>query len=250
MHLRNQASHTGVDSSIEGGREDGNILLSGAAVILNFVDCAIQGDNCLPGLLLSLRNGDGVAGDLVLEGAGDLAQGAESVAGVFFNRTHRTDSVVAGRAVGVDFHSDVLLAAGNSLHLHLSLQRIVKWNQLVRGRHFEVAVDSKTGGSHILATINTVHSSILLTASLALDLVRILHRAGEGSRKQVDEYAGRQILNPIVRDLAHLAPELMWRIEFSLLEAFDAEGVQAGKGLWVLDSIITDGTLDQLGNYS
>ena len=40
----------------------------------------------------------------------------------------------------------------------------------------------------------------------------------------------------------------MWGIEFNLLEAFEAEGVQAGKGLWVLDSHITEGALDQLGN--
>jgi len=41
----------------------------------------------------------------------------------------------------------------------------------------------------------------------------------------------------------------MGAIKLILLEAFEAEGVQAGKGLWVLDSLITEGTLDQLGNY-
>ena len=87
-----------------------------------------------------------------------------------------------------------------------------------------------------------------LVASIAPDLVRILHRAGEGSRKRVDENAGRQILHPIVGGLAHLASKLMWGIEFNLLEAFEAEGVQAGKGLWVLDSLMAKGTLEQLGN--
>jgi len=87
-----------------------------------------------------------------------------------------------------------------------------------------------------------------LVASIALDLVSILHRAGEGSRKRVDEHTGSEGLHPIVGGLAHLASKLMWGIEFNLLEAFEAEGVQAGKGLWVLDSHITEGALDQLGN--
>jgi len=52
-----------------------------------------------------------------------------------------------------------------------------------------------------------------------------------------------------VGGLAHLASELIGGIKLSLLEAFEAEGVQAGKGLWVLDSFMTEGTLDQLGNY-
>ena len=93
-----------------------------------------------------------------------------------------------------------------------------------------------------------MQGGILFAASLALDLVRILHRAGEGSRERVDEHAGRQILHPIVGGLAHIASKLMGGIELIFLEAFLTEGVQAGKGLWVLDSIITDGTLDQLGN--
>jgi len=88
-----------------------------------------------------------------------------------------------------------------------------------------------------------------LVASIAPDLVRILHRAGEGSRERVDEHTGRQILHPIVGGLAHLASELMWRIKLILFEAFEAEGVQAGKGLWVLDSLMAKGTLEQLGNY-
>ena len=94
-----------------------------------------------------------------------------------------------------------------------------------------------------------MHGGILLVASLTLDLVHILHRAGEGSRKRVYEQPGRQILHPIVGGLAHLASELMGGIKFSFFEAFEAEGVQAGKGLWVLDSLMAEGTLDQLGNY-
>jgi len=41
----------------------------------------------------------------------------------------------------------------------------------------------------------------------------------------------------------------MGGIKLILLQTFEAEGVQAGKSLWVLDSLITEGTLDQLGNY-
>ena len=87
-----------------------------------------------------------------------------------------------------------------------------------------------------------------LVAAIAPDLIRILHRAGEGSRERVDEHAGRQILHLIVGGLAHLAPELMGAIKLILLEAFLTEGVQAGKGLWVLDSLMAKGTLEQLGN--
>ena len=87
-----------------------------------------------------------------------------------------------------------------------------------------------------------------LVASLTLDLVRILHRAGEGSCKRVDEDTGSEGLHPIVRGLAHLTSELMGGIELVLLEAFEAEGVQAGKDLWLLDFLVADRTLDQLGN--
>jgi len=99
-----------------------------------------------------------------------------------------------------------------------------------------------------LTTVSAVHGGILLVASLTLDLVRILHRTGKGSRKRVDEHAGRQVIHPIIGGLAHLAPELMGAIKLILLEAFEAEGVQAGKGLWVLDSLMAKGTLEQLGN--
>jgi len=53
-----------------------------SSVEIWLVDGAIQGGDGLSRLLLSLDDGDGVAGNLVLEGIGDLAQGAECVAGV------------------------------------------------------------------------------------------------------------------------------------------------------------------------
>ena len=100
-----------------------------------------------------------------------------------------------------------------------------------------------------MAAISAVHSGIFLATSLAFDLVRILHRAGERSRKRVDEHTSRQILRPLVRCLAHLTSRLLVEIKLILLEAFLTEGVQAGKGLWFLDSLVAKGTFDQLGNY-
>ena len=37
-------------------------------------------------------------------------------------------------------------------------------------------------------------------------------------------------------------------IKFILLEAFEAEGVKAGEGPRISDSLMTKGTLNQLGN--
>jgi len=47
---------------VESGDKGGNILLSRTAVLFDLVDGAIQGVDGLPRLLLSLRNGDSVAG--------------------------------------------------------------------------------------------------------------------------------------------------------------------------------------------
>jgi len=47
--------------------EGGNVLLSGAAVLPDIIDGAIQGVDGLPRLLLPLDGDDGVASDLVLE---------------------------------------------------------------------------------------------------------------------------------------------------------------------------------------
>ena len=38
-------------------------------------------------------------------------------------------------------------------------------------------------------------------------------------------------------------------IKFILLEAFEAEGVKAGEGSWISDSLVAEGTFYQLGNY-
>ena len=94
-----------------------------------------------------------------------------------------------------------------------------------------------------------MHRGILFIASLALHLVRVLHRVGEGPRREIDEHTGSEVLRPIVGCLAHLTPRVLSQIKLILLEAFLTEGVQAGKGLWLFDSLVTNGTFDQLGNY-
>ena len=95
-----------------------------------------------------------------------------------------------------------------------------------------------------------MHRGILLIAPLALHLVRVLHRVGEGPREGIDEHTGSEVLRPIVGCLAYLTTRLLAQIKLILLEAFLTEGVQAGKGLWIFDSLVTNGTFDQLGNYS
>ena len=37
-------------------------------------------------------------------------------------------------------------------------------------------------------------------------------------------------------------------VKFILLKAFEAEGVKTGEGSWIFDSLMTKGTLNQLGN--
>jgi len=37
-------------------------------------------------------------------------------------------------------------------------------------------------------------------------------------------------------------------VKFILLKAFEAEGVKAGEGPWIFDSLVAEGTFYQLGN--
>jgi len=227
LHLGNQHSHTGIHSSVKSEREGGNLLLSGGAVLFDLAD--------------------GVAGNLVLEWTGDLAQGTEIMLGVLLDATFGADGFSAGLAVGVDFHANVLLTAGNPLHLHFPLQHIMNRDQLVSRSRVKLPMDSKTGESHILTTLGAVHRRILLTASLTFHLVDILHRGGEGSREGVNEHTSSEGLHSLVGRLAHLTPRLLTQIALVFLKAFLTERVQAGKGLGLLDSLVAEGTLDQLG---
>ena len=53
----------GINCGVNRGKQGGNFLLSGAAVLLDLVDGAIQGVDGLSRLFLSFGNGDGVAGN-------------------------------------------------------------------------------------------------------------------------------------------------------------------------------------------
>ena len=111
----------------------------------------------------------------------------------------------------------------------------------------KLPMDSKTGESHILTTLGAVHRRILLTAPLTFHLVHVLHRRGKGSREGVNEHTGSEGLHSLVGRLAHLTPRLLTQIKLVFLKAFLTERVQAGKGLWLLDFLVAEGTLDQLG---
>ena len=105
-------------------------------MILDLGDGAIQGVDRLPRLLLFLGNGDCVAGNLVLEGAGDLAQGAEVMLGMFLDAALGANGFSAGLAVAVNFVTNVLLAAGNPLYGGISGKGVLKGDLLVRGCGF------------------------------------------------------------------------------------------------------------------
>ena len=131
LHLRNQDSATGINSSVKSGEKGGDVLLSGAAVILDLVDGAIQGGDGLLCLLFSLGHGDSIAGNLVLKWAGHFVQEANVMAFVTCQDTPSTNGFRASLAVGVDFITNVLLAAGNPLHSGISGKGVLKGNLLV-----------------------------------------------------------------------------------------------------------------------
>jgi len=167
-------------------------------VILNLVDDAIEGVDGLPRLLLPLGHGDGVAGNLVLEGAGDLAQGAEGVARVLLDCTPGANGFSACLAVGVDFDANVLLAAGNPLYGGISGTIVVKGDLLVRGSEFSSFVSTRASRPITLLALNTAHGGILLVTSITLDLAaRELSLLSAGSDKGVDEGAATKGIHTI-----------------------------------------------------
>ena len=133
LHLSNNDGLPGIELGVKGREYRNDLLFGGAEVHLDLVDDAIQGVDGLPRLLLSLGHGDGVVGNLVLEGAGDLAQRAEGVARVLLAQTERANSIVASLAVSVDFVTNVLLAAGNPLRRGISRKGLLKGDLLVSG---------------------------------------------------------------------------------------------------------------------
>ena len=223
-------------------------------MILDLVDGAIQGVDGLPRLLLPLGHGDSVAGNLVLEGAGDLAQGAEVMLGMFLDATFGTNGFSAGLAVTVNFVTNVLLAAGNPLHGGISGQGVLKGDLLVSGCGFSSLVRNEARRSNVFVAVNAVHGGIFVLAEIALDHPVDVPLIGLGKLDQgVDEgVAGKEcnsaqtgedegstaLVATEVRRLGH-GSELLG------LETAKAEGVQAGKGAGVIEGLVAHWALDQ-----
>ena len=74
--------------------------------------------------------------------------------GMFLHSTHRTNSVVAGLAVGVDLHADVFLAAGNPLHNGISGKGVLKGDLLVRGCGFGFLVSPGASWAQVFIVVN------------------------------------------------------------------------------------------------
>jgi len=256
LHLLEDLGMTGINCGVNRGKEGGNLLLSSAAVLLDLVDCAIQGVDGLPRLLLSLGHGDSVAGNLVLEWASDLAQGAEGVARVLFDAALGTNGFSAGLAVAVDFGTNVLLAAGNPLHGGISGQGVLKGNLLVLGRHFHVLVGCGTVGTKVFIAVNAMNSRIFVSlASIALHHPVDVSPVGLGRLDQgVDEGVAGKECNPAETgegegSTAPVATEvrrLGLGSELLGLKTAKAERVQAEKGAGVIEGLFAHRALGQL----
>ena len=133
-------------------------------MLLDLVDGAIQGGDDL----FSLARGDGVAGNLVPEGISDLAQGAEGVARVLLAQTLRADGVGTGFAVGVNFYSEVFLAAGNPLHDGISGQGVFNGNLLVSSSGLASLMQLGAALAEIFAVIDAVRGGIFVFTEIAL----------------------------------------------------------------------------------
>ena len=254
LHLLEDLGMAGINRGVNRGKQGGNILLSGAAGILDLADSAIQGVDGLPRLLFSLGHGDGVASDLILEWAGDLAQGAKGVARVLFNSTLGTDSVVARLAVGVDFVTDVLLAAGNPLHGGSSGKGVLKGDLLVSRGDLGFLVTLGASWAKVLCALNTTHGRVSFLTNIALDHPVDVSRVGLGRLDQgVDEGVAGEECNPAETgegegSTALVAAEVR-RLglggELLGLKAAKTEGVQAGKGAGVIEGLFAHWALDQ-----
>ena len=224
-------------------------------MILDLVDSVIKDVDGLPGILLSLGHGDSVAGNLVLEGASDLAQGAEVMLGMFLDATFGANGFSAGLAVTVNFVTNVLLAAGNPLHGGISCKGVLKRDLLVRGCGFSSLVNTSARWSKVFIAVNAVHSRILVIAEVALDHPVDVSPVGLGRLDQgVDEgVAGKECNSAETREgegsTALVAAEvgrLGLGSELLGLETAKAEGVQAEKGTGVIEGLLAHRALGQL----
>ena len=88
---------------------------------------------------------------------------------MLFGDAKRTNSVVAGLAVSVDLHANVLLAAGNPLHGDISGKGLLKGDLLVSGCGLAFLVPFGAAGAKILTALHTVHGRIFDVAEVTLD---------------------------------------------------------------------------------
>ena len=109
-----------------------------------------------------------------------MTQRVEGVARVPLRNAPGTESIMAGLAVGVDLHANVLLAAGNPLHGGISGKGLLKGDLLVSGCGLAFLVPFGAAGAKILAALQTVHCGILVIADITLDHPVDVSRVGLG----------------------------------------------------------------------
>ena len=107
---------------------------------------------------------------------------------MLFGDAKCTNSIVASLAVGVDFHADMFLTAGNPLHGGISRKGLLKGDLLVSRCGFAFLVPLGAAGAKILAALHTVHGRILDIAEVAINHPVYVSLIGLGGLDQgVDE---------------------------------------------------------------
>ena len=154
MHLLKDFGMASICGSVDCGKEGGNLLLSGSAVLLDLGDGGIHAGDGLLGRFLLLAHADGGVCDLLLKGTGHLVQGDELVARVVLNAALSADRLLALVAVGVDLEPNVLLATRNALGGGSSRKSILQINLLVNKGCFTPLVPSGASRAVILVAIN------------------------------------------------------------------------------------------------
>jgi len=90
---------------------------------------------------------------------------------MLFNHALRTDSLLAGLALGVDLLKGMFLASRDPFHFPFPLQGIVE-------RNLHLSMGKDAGSPEILPAIDAMHRGcFVFIASLALHLVDILYGA-------------------------------------------------------------------------
>ena len=178
--------------------------------------------------------------------------------GMLFNGTLGADGVGTSLAVGVNFGTDVLQAAGNPLHGGISGQGFLKGDLLVSRSHLPPFVNTRTRGADMLVAVNTVHCGILVIASLTFDHPVDVSPIGlRGLNQGVDEgvagvgpnsagsWRGKGSSTPVAAEVRQLGlgSELLG------LKTTKTERVQAGKGAGVVEGLVAHRALRQLVDW-